>query len=186
MHSCAVCFTICSTGSKFRLVSNFTELHALTQATHSYAFLIVQWCTVMLQHLHNYVETFSQGFVISAMLVLILPHFSQSTKQQHKHTSLIPTLVLLGMGPYIMNEWSGLEMKPYTVKWGWSDLRMGPYIMSGLGMGPYTVKWGWSGLEMGPYTMKWGGVVWEWDHTQWNGMEWSWNGWSCLGRDHVQ
>ena len=29
-----------STGSKFRLVSNFTEFHALTLATRSYALLV--------------------------------------------------------------------------------------------------------------------------------------------------
>ena len=31
-----VCVTIFSTGGKFQMVSNFTELHALTQAAHSY------------------------------------------------------------------------------------------------------------------------------------------------------
>ena len=30
MHSCAVCVTNFITGGKFRLVSNFTELYALT------------------------------------------------------------------------------------------------------------------------------------------------------------
>ena len=40
--ACAVCVTIFSTGSKFRPVSNFRELHTLTQATHSYALLIIQ------------------------------------------------------------------------------------------------------------------------------------------------
>ena len=39
MRSCAVRVTIFSTGGKFRPVSNFTELHALTQASHSYALL---------------------------------------------------------------------------------------------------------------------------------------------------
>ena len=37
--ACAVHVTIFSTGSKFRPVSNFTELHALTLATRSYALL---------------------------------------------------------------------------------------------------------------------------------------------------
>ena len=32
--------TIFSTGGKFRPVSNFTELHALTPAAHSYALLL--------------------------------------------------------------------------------------------------------------------------------------------------
>ena len=32
--------TIFSTGSKFRPVSNFTELHALTLAAHSYVLLL--------------------------------------------------------------------------------------------------------------------------------------------------
>ena len=41
MSSTAVQYsvTIFSTGSKFQPVSNFTELHALTQATRSYALL---------------------------------------------------------------------------------------------------------------------------------------------------
>ena len=38
--ACLVCVTIFSTGGKFRLVSNFTELHALTLATCFYAFLV--------------------------------------------------------------------------------------------------------------------------------------------------
>ena len=37
MHECAVCVTIFS---KFQLVLNFTELHALTLAAHSYALLV--------------------------------------------------------------------------------------------------------------------------------------------------
>ena len=37
--SCAVCVTILSAGSKFHLVSNFMELHGLTQAPRSYALL---------------------------------------------------------------------------------------------------------------------------------------------------
>ena len=36
----AVCATIFSTSGKFRLVSNFTELHALTPAARSYALLL--------------------------------------------------------------------------------------------------------------------------------------------------
>ena len=36
---CAVHVTIFSTGSKFKLVSNFTELQALTLAAHSYVLL---------------------------------------------------------------------------------------------------------------------------------------------------
>ena len=39
MHSCAVYVTIFSTSGKFQLVSNFAELHGLTQAAHSYALL---------------------------------------------------------------------------------------------------------------------------------------------------
>ena len=35
--ACTGCVTIFSTGGKFRLVSNFTEFHTLTQATGSYA-----------------------------------------------------------------------------------------------------------------------------------------------------
>ena len=35
MHSFVLLFF--STGGKFQLVSNFTELHALIQAAHSYA-----------------------------------------------------------------------------------------------------------------------------------------------------
>ena len=38
--ACAVCVTIFSTGSKFQLVSNFKELHALTLPACSYALLI--------------------------------------------------------------------------------------------------------------------------------------------------
>ena len=37
--TCTVCVTILSTGGKFQPVSNFTELHALTQAIHSHALL---------------------------------------------------------------------------------------------------------------------------------------------------
>ena len=37
---------ICSSGGKFQLVSNFTELHTLTQATRSY---------VLLLHIHTYI-----------------------------------------------------------------------------------------------------------------------------------
>ena len=39
MHSCAVCVTNFITGGKFRLVSNFTELYALTLAARSYVLL---------------------------------------------------------------------------------------------------------------------------------------------------
>ena len=39
--ACAVCVTIFSTGGKFRSISNFEKLHALTLATHSHALLIV-------------------------------------------------------------------------------------------------------------------------------------------------
>ena len=38
---CAVCVTIFSTSSKFGPVSNFTELHALTQ-TYAFLFLCMQ------------------------------------------------------------------------------------------------------------------------------------------------
>ena len=38
--SCSECVTIFSSGGKFRLVSNFTELHATTLATCSYALLM--------------------------------------------------------------------------------------------------------------------------------------------------
>ena len=38
--ACAVRVTIFSTGGKFRLVSNFTDLHALTLAARSYALLL--------------------------------------------------------------------------------------------------------------------------------------------------
>ena len=38
-YVCTVCVTIFSTGSKFQLVSNFTELHALSLAAQSYALL---------------------------------------------------------------------------------------------------------------------------------------------------
>ena len=37
--ACTVHVTIFSTGGKFRLVSNFTELHTLTLAARSYALL---------------------------------------------------------------------------------------------------------------------------------------------------
>ena len=40
MCSCTVRVTISSTGGKFRLVSNFTELYALTLAARSYALLV--------------------------------------------------------------------------------------------------------------------------------------------------
>ena len=39
--ACAVCLSIFSTGSKFRLVVNFMELHTLTQAIHSYVLLVI-------------------------------------------------------------------------------------------------------------------------------------------------
>ena len=39
--ACAVCVAIFSNGGKFRLVSNFMELHALTQADHSYVLLVL-------------------------------------------------------------------------------------------------------------------------------------------------
>ena len=44
----AVGVTIFSIGGKFRPVSNFTELHALTLAVHSYALLTqnAQWSNV--------------------------------------------------------------------------------------------------------------------------------------------
>ena len=56
--------TTFSTGDKFRLVSNFTQLHTLTQVAHSYALLIkcfvcvhVHWsaadkipCTELVMH----------------------------------------------------------------------------------------------------------------------------------------
>ena len=38
--TCVVRVTIFSTGGKFRPVSNFTELHTLTQAARSYSLLI--------------------------------------------------------------------------------------------------------------------------------------------------
>ena len=38
--ACPVCVTIFSSGGKFRPVPNFTELHALTLAAHSYALLL--------------------------------------------------------------------------------------------------------------------------------------------------
>ena len=41
MSNTAVCVTIFSTGSKGWLVSNFTELHALTLAAHSYVLLLI-------------------------------------------------------------------------------------------------------------------------------------------------
>ena len=39
--ACRVCVAIFSTGGKFRLVSNFMELHALTLAARSYVSLVV-------------------------------------------------------------------------------------------------------------------------------------------------
>ena len=39
--ACAVCVTIFSTGDKVQLLSNFTELHALTLAARSYALLLI-------------------------------------------------------------------------------------------------------------------------------------------------
>ena len=41
MCSCAVHVTIFSTGRKFQRVSNFMELHALSQTTGSYAVLML-------------------------------------------------------------------------------------------------------------------------------------------------
>ena len=38
--ACTVCVTIFHIGIKFRPVSNFTELHAVIQAAHSYALLL--------------------------------------------------------------------------------------------------------------------------------------------------
>ena len=38
---CTVCVTIFRTGGKFWLVSNFTELHALTLAACSYVVLVL-------------------------------------------------------------------------------------------------------------------------------------------------
>ena len=38
--ACAVCVTIFNTSGKFCLVSNFTELHALTLVARSYALLL--------------------------------------------------------------------------------------------------------------------------------------------------
>ena len=38
--ACAIHVTIFSTGGKFRLVSNFIELHTLTLATRAYVFLV--------------------------------------------------------------------------------------------------------------------------------------------------
>ena len=54
--ACAVCVTIFSTGGKLRLVSNFMELHALTQAVHSDALSVVVMAqssqsTIQLLHL---------------------------------------------------------------------------------------------------------------------------------------
>ena len=43
--ACAVCVTIFSTGGKFQLVSNSTELHALTLAVRSYVLLVVMIAT---------------------------------------------------------------------------------------------------------------------------------------------
>ena len=49
-----VCVIIFSTGRKFQPVSNFSELHALSLATHSYALLLVHiiasyahWCFLL-------------------------------------------------------------------------------------------------------------------------------------------
>ena len=49
-HACAVRATLSSTGDKFRPVSNFTELHALTLAARSYTLLVpvIEVLTVML------------------------------------------------------------------------------------------------------------------------------------------
>ena len=38
--ACPVCVTTFSSGGKFRLVPNFTELHAFTLAAHSYVLLL--------------------------------------------------------------------------------------------------------------------------------------------------
>ena len=40
--ACPVRVTVCSTGGKFRLVSKFTEFHALSPVTHSYALLLLR------------------------------------------------------------------------------------------------------------------------------------------------
>ena len=53
MHSCAVCATIFSTRGKFRPVSNFTKLHALTLAA-----LLMRSCPlVILKVIYHLVRT---------------------------------------------------------------------------------------------------------------------------------
>ena len=47
-----VCVIIFSTGGKFRLVSNFSELHALSLAAHSYALLLVH--IIVLMHIGGF------------------------------------------------------------------------------------------------------------------------------------
>ena len=60
--ACAVCVTIFSTGGKFRPVSNFTELHALTLVVHSYMYAL----------LYNYLEAITDGHALTIFLLLVL------------------------------------------------------------------------------------------------------------------
>ena len=59
---CAVCVTILVLASKFRPVSNFTELYALTLATGSYALLpLVRIWTIRLARVDYTTSTLVQG-----------------------------------------------------------------------------------------------------------------------------
>ena len=59
--ACAVRVTIFSTGSKFRPVSNFTELHAFTLAARSYALLsmcMLTYISEVLEEVNEVSRTF--------------------------------------------------------------------------------------------------------------------------------
>ena len=71
VHTCMqhVQYNVCfSTGGKFRPVSNFTELHALTLAAHSYALLPI-YKTVSAHLLLTYLPTYPPTYPPAYMYV---------------------------------------------------------------------------------------------------------------------
>ena len=63
--SCAVLITIFSTGGKFWPVSNFMELHALTQATRSHALLALSY-----SHLYNNEASLSSWAFVTVQFLI--------------------------------------------------------------------------------------------------------------------
>ena len=67
----AVCVTILNTGSKFRLISNFTELHALAPAAQSYSYVLLLLVNQGSLSVHY-------GIAIPSVSLMVSSHFAIS------------------------------------------------------------------------------------------------------------